>query len=159
MASCAAPTYFPALQMSDGKGAYVDGGLWANCPGLCAVIKLAHFSQISFKDIKLLSIGNGKHPEGLTAQKFNKFRLWKTITPLFEMMFTAQMAAADDLAKCLLGDNNFLCLDQDLPEKIALDDVENALEILPDQAAQCVRQHSEKLKEFLTSTNPVSVPN
>ncbi|GAB5354461.1 hypothetical protein AAMO2058_000120800 [Amorphochlora amoebiformis] len=54
MATSAAPTYFPVY-----KG-YIDGGLFATNPSLCAMSKIfAHFPHVRPEDIVVLSLGCG----------------------------------------------------------------------------------------------------
>jgi uncharacterized protein len=47
LATTAAPTYFRAARIEQHAGAgYVDGGVWANCPALAAVIEAVHFLRV-----------------------------------------------------------------------------------------------------------------
>src|SRR5207249_4628529 len=44
LATAAAPTYFQAARIAQHESAgYVDGGVWANCPALAAVVEAVHF--------------------------------------------------------------------------------------------------------------------
>ena len=53
----AAPVYFPIE-----KG-YIDGGVFANNPSLCAMTRvLANIPQLSSRDVSVLSIGTGMRP-------------------------------------------------------------------------------------------------
>ena len=67
MASTAAPTFFPAHVIQDSS--YVDGGLFANNPSLCAVSKiLTHFPrQLTQQDLTVLSVGTGVTPQRLSG--------------------------------------------------------------------------------------------
>lgn len=55
MATSAAPTFFPLAKI--GNSHYVDGGLMANAPDLCAVHEAVQFAGQELKDVHLLSIG------------------------------------------------------------------------------------------------------
>jgi patatin-like phospholipase/acyl hydrolase len=65
LATCAAPTYFPALEL-DG-GALVDGGVFVNNPTIAAVIealKRTDGDPIRPEDILVVSIGTGSYERG-----------------------------------------------------------------------------------------------
>ncbi len=55
MAPSAAPTFFPMAKI--GNSHYVDGGLMANAPDLCAVHEAVQFAGQDLKDLYVLSIG------------------------------------------------------------------------------------------------------
>lgn len=79
VSATAAPTYFPHKTMPDGK-CYVDGGLWANDPGLLAMAEAARILRCAdgkcHKDsygtafdssqVHMLSIGTGQSPHSLS---------------------------------------------------------------------------------------------
>jgi patatin-like phospholipase/acyl hydrolase len=60
-ATSAAPTYFYKKKMDDGKR-FIDGGVFANNPSLCALVDVIYFNKIELKDIFVLSIGTGEEP-------------------------------------------------------------------------------------------------
>lgn len=55
MATSAAPTFFPMAKIQNSN--YVDGGLMANAPDLCAAHEAIHFCGQKLEDIHILSIG------------------------------------------------------------------------------------------------------
>ena len=55
LATSAAPAYFPRHVFNNSQ--YVDGGLFANAPGLLAVHEAEHFLSVAVEKIALLSIG------------------------------------------------------------------------------------------------------
>src|SRR5262249_5101574 len=63
MRSSAAPTYFPIYQ------GYVDGGVVANNPGMCALAQAINRNtgNQALSDIHLLSVGTGIKPEFVTS--------------------------------------------------------------------------------------------
>ncbi len=79
VSATAAPTFFPHKTMPDGK-AYVDGGLWANDPGLVAMAETARIIRckdgmcsadyfgVAFdsSQIHMLSIGTGQSAHSLS---------------------------------------------------------------------------------------------
>lgn len=64
LATAAAPTYFSAVPFQEhASGAsYIDGGVWANCPALAAVVEAVHFLNIPPDDIDILNIGTTSSP-------------------------------------------------------------------------------------------------
>lgn len=56
MASTAAPTYFPMA------GEYIDGGVCANNPAMCAVTEAMARGNARVSDIEVLSLGTGRYP-------------------------------------------------------------------------------------------------
>ncbi len=69
LAGCAAPAYFPAIEVNDGL--YADGGLFAVAPDQVALHEAEHFMGVAPSRVHLLSIGTatrGYHPaEGIEA--------------------------------------------------------------------------------------------
>src|SRR5690606_28226561 len=55
LATSAAPAFFPRHHFNDSQ--YVDGGLYANNPGLLALHEAEHFLNIPIDNIHALSIG------------------------------------------------------------------------------------------------------
>lgn len=77
LASTAAPTYFPPVNLPGNGSAqdcYIDGGVIANNPALCLLIeslKIPNHTDIC--DTMLLSIGNVSNP---TYYPYNKVKRW-----------------------------------------------------------------------------------
>lgn len=55
MATCAAPSYFPAVRV--GERLYADGGIFAVAPDLVALHEAEQFLGIDVRDVAMLSIG------------------------------------------------------------------------------------------------------
>jgi predicted acylesterase/phospholipase RssA len=55
LATSAAPRYFPRHVVAHDQ--YVDGGLFANSPGLLALHEMEHFLEVPSQAVRLLSIG------------------------------------------------------------------------------------------------------
>jgi len=61
MATAAAPTYFPAFSATDGQ-AYLDGGIWANCPIVIGLLESVFVLGRASTSIDVLSIGTTDEP-------------------------------------------------------------------------------------------------
>lgn len=62
LATAAAPTYFSAAKFPLHNASYVDGGVWANCPALVAVVEAVHFLGVERTQIDVLNIGTTTEP-------------------------------------------------------------------------------------------------
>ncbi len=115
----AAPTYFPSYQ------GYIDGGVVANNPSMCAVAKAVK-AGIAFEDIVVLSIGTGQSPERIPDERHDwGLSQWsRRIVPL---VLGGGVGIADYQCAELLGER-YMRLDVALEEPIALD----AIERVPD---------------------------
>jgi patatin-like phospholipase/acyl hydrolase len=70
LATSAAPTYLPIHPHNDKL--YVDGGLWANNPTLCAVLEAIKYfvgDGKEYSHLEILSISSVKNPSGMVAKK------------------------------------------------------------------------------------------
>lgn len=125
--SAAAPTYFPVYQ------GYVDGGIVANNPSMCALAQ-AKAEGVELDEIVLLSVGTGLNLRHLPQQDAD----WGWIqwvfqirplqnppyeSPLIDAMLEGSVGLADYQCQQLLGDN-YRRLDPELPQVIPLDAVD-----------------------------------
>lgn len=62
LATSAAPTYFKAVRLEEHGASYVDGGVWANCPALAAVVEAKAFLGQSLNAIDMLNVGTTVEP-------------------------------------------------------------------------------------------------
>lgn len=95
MATSAAPLYFPMAQV--GNGNFVDGGIVANAPDLCAVHEAVNFIGQKIDDISVLSIGTttGKFslPSSL-GKSFGK-KQWLENNRLVSTVMSSQQQMVD----------------------------------------------------------------
>ncbi len=113
----AAPTYFPMV------GEFVDGGVAANNPSMCALAQALNPAMGGQKvdDIRLLSVGTGASPQFLTERNVN----WGVIEwapHLVGLLMEGSNGLGDYQSRQVLGGNYFR-LNPTLPEAIGLDDV------------------------------------
>jgi len=155
LASAAAPSFFPAASTgTQDPRSYVDGGVWANNPSLVAVRVAHEFLQIPFEQIRLISIGNGEVPDGVFGVNFNATRRMQMLYPILDMISATQMESADRVCGMLLKDERWtgarmLRVNVGLPRNIPLDDVDQALKILPPRAVTQARNESDRFRSLL----------
>lgn len=113
----AAPTYFPMFQE------FVDGGVIANNPSMCALAQALHASTGGQKldDIRLLSLGTGLRPKFLAVKDAN-WGLVEWAPHLVDLLLEGSNGLGDYQCRQTLGDN-YCRLNPMLPNEITLDDV------------------------------------
>jgi uncharacterized protein len=123
LATAAAPTYFQAARIRQHADAgYVDGGVWANCPALAAVVEAVHFLKIPLDRIEVLSIGTTYAPDSVRDLTGAGFVGWGT--RIVRLLMNAQGEAAWKQAMLLVGRERFLRVDcETRPGDYALDSV------------------------------------
>jgi patatin-like phospholipase/acyl hydrolase len=140
LASSAAPTYLPTVQVGGG-GAYLDGGLWANNPAVMGIVEAHRYLEVAIDDIVMLSIGTGQRPTWYRFKDIEKRGIGGWGADIIETVFAAQSLSAHNQARLLLKEDHYLRIDVDLARNIPLDDASE----IPDLA------HLGKMKgsEFL----------
>jgi len=117
MRTSAAPTYFAS---SDG---FVDGGVFANNPGMCALAQTQDprlSVSIPFETIKMLSIGTGFFPFHLEGEESWGLAQWAP--HLVDLLMDGVNEVADFQVAQMLPDGNYLRLAPQLLANIAMDD-------------------------------------
>jgi len=115
----AAPTYFPIYQ------GYIDGGIVANNPSMCALAQALDSStgRQKIEDVAMLSLGAGRVLHFLTARDADwGWAQWAR--PLIDLILEeGNGSIADYQCRRVLGER-YHRLDPVLPEPIRLDDLE-----------------------------------
>ena len=113
LATSAAPTYFPA-HVIEGRGTFIDGGLWANNPAMVGLIEALDFLGQPPERIKMLSIGVTSYPFGLDdPAKLRGVFGW--LPKLTDTFLFGQAQAAQNGAFCLLKRGLFHRVDYLVP--------------------------------------------
>ena len=137
MRSSAAPFYFPSYE------GYVDGFVTANNPSTCALAKVLKGSNLTLKDISMLSVGTGINPNYIQDEdedrgwakwllRFEPSQLRFNALPLVYMMWEGSTGLANYQCEQFLRDR-FHRLDLALPKVVDIDEVKK-MKLLKDVA-------------------------
>jgi patatin-like phospholipase/acyl hydrolase len=115
----AAPTYFPIYQ------GYIDGGVVANNPTMCAVAQALEpkMGKQKLTDLAVLSLGTGSNPTFL-SETDGSWGLIKWAPHLIGLMMDGAVNLADYQCKQLLG-KRYLRLNPIMQKSVGLDDVKS----------------------------------
>lgn len=131
MRSSAAPTYFPIYE------GFVDGGVVANNPSVCALAQAMNKTtggNQKIEDIVLMSIGTGTKMINITSRDGN-WGIEEWGFSLVEMIFESGNGLADYQCQQLLGDR-YCRLNPDLGASVGLDAVDS-IDLLLAKADGC----------------------
>lgn len=113
LATSAAPTYFPAHRI-EGRGTFIDGGLWANCPALVGVVEALDFLGRQPEQVRLLSISTTSYP--FRIDRPGKLRgLLGWAPKLVDTFMFGQAQVSVNAARCLLRKGRFCRIDHQVP--------------------------------------------
>lgn len=129
LATSAAPAYFPRHTFNNNQ--YVDGGLYANAPGLLALHEAEQFFGRKSNEIWLMSVGTMSSKFTVDPRKNRDGGLldWGHPARLFGLTISVQESLIDFMLRHRLGDQ-YLHIDDDLTDQraraVALDKVNAA---------------------------------
>lgn len=121
LASSAAPTYLPAVQV-EGRGSYLDGGLWANNPSLVAVTEALRYLQSSIDRVRLVSIGTGRSPAWYKHREIVRRGALRWGLEIVDTVLEAQSQAVHNQVGLMIGEDRYVRVNVVLEREIALDD-------------------------------------
>ena len=117
----AAPTYFPSHQ------GYIDGGVVANNPSMCALAKAVN-SGVPLTEIRLLSIGTGFNPVFIEGSELD-WGLEEWAPKLIPLLLDAKDGIPDYQCAQLLG-SRYVHINPVLTSNIELDDASKVDELI-----------------------------
>jgi patatin-like phospholipase/acyl hydrolase len=144
----AAPTYFPIYQ------GYVDGGVVANNPSMCALAQAidAPTGGHSLREINLLSLGCGLNPHFI-AEQDSAWGMVQWVPHLINLMLEGSVGLADYQCRQVLGPR-YLRLNPILPLEVPLDGV-NQIPLLKEIAVNAdISQAVAFVKKYYTERAP-----
>ena len=160
-ASCSAPTYFPVAKIKHPLNGYyeyfVDGGMFANNPSLCAITEAVGNIGINKDDIKLISIAppsekviikDGFYPATRGILRWNK--------DIVSMALAGTSIKDAYITKFILNKNKYIRIAPDItkntPEKMdrCSDKIINEL---IRYGRQCVVNNKQEIQEFFNVSN------
>ncbi len=119
MATSAAPLYFPMAKI--GNSDFVDGGIVANAPDMCAVHEAVKFLDQDIKDINVLSIGTTTSQFSLPSSLGRNLgrKHWLENGRLASTVMSSQQQLVDFMLTHQLGDRYVRFDKQPSPEQIS----------------------------------------
>lgn len=113
LATTAAPTYLPAVLLSDQR--LVDGGVWANNPSLVGVIEAATVLGARLTDVSVLSLG-ATDPLATAPDRLDRGGLWQWKKHGPAVLLRAQALGALHAAEHLLDRERLVRIDTRVPD-------------------------------------------
>lgn len=124
MATAAAPTFFPAHNIDHMR--LIDGGVWANNPTSLGIAEAVSMFGVPLDSIRVFSLGTTsdlKH----RARRLDRGGIiaWARSSSILDVVLGGQSVGATNLARHLLGEEDVLRIDPEVPEGLfALDRVD-----------------------------------
>lgn len=148
LATCAAPTFFPACTAVD-HIPLIDGGVWANNPAMVGVAEAKSFLGVPLDNIRVLSIGTSEDVVDRPKRLYWGGRLvWATHA--IQVILHGQSLAVGNLATHLLGPERIVRLNPKVPRgKFTIDKLR--LDTLQGLAASFSRPYSTQFAETFGS--------
>ncbi len=143
----AAPTYFPSHQ------GFVDGGLVANNPSMCAVAK-AIKEGVLLEEIVLLSVGTGESPRSVEGERVDWGKT-QWATNVLDLVFDCGLGVGDYQCQQLLGDR-YRRIQIDYEEPIALDAIDRVDDLIEVAEAARLEPFRDWLRRMLGSDSIVA---
>lgn len=108
LATAAAPTYFPSAVVKNliSSASFFDGGVWANCPAMAAIVEAVCYLGVPLDRIDVLSIGTTEEPFTVKSMAQAGWARWGK--SLIDLLMNAQVDSSVKHAQLLVGEPRFL---------------------------------------------------
>jgi patatin-like phospholipase/acyl hydrolase len=108
LATAAAPTYFSPAVVKNmiSNPSFFDGGVWANCPAMAAIVEAVCYLDVPLDRIDVLSIGTTDEP--FTVKMMGRAGWMGWGLKLFNLLMNAQVDSSLRHAQLLVGEPRFL---------------------------------------------------
>jgi len=155
-ATTAAPTYFAPIRKQN--DAFIDGGMFANNPALCAYIEATKFpSEPQAQDIMILSLGTGSIDRHYPYESARRWGRMGWIRPALEIYSSAASQTVNHQLEMLYmnkdQEKNYLRIEPNLnefPVSAAMDNANaDNIESLIEVGECCCEKYDAQLREFL----------
>jgi patatin-like phospholipase/acyl hydrolase len=122
LATAAAPTYFSSTVVRNviSQVSFFDGGVWANCPAMAAIVEAVCYLNVPLDRIDVISIGTTDEP--FTVKSMAEAGWLKWGKTLITLLMNAQQDASVRHAQLLVGEPRFMRINvTTIPGMYALD--------------------------------------
>jgi len=156
-ATTAAPTYFAPTRRN--RDAFIDGGMFANNPALCAYVEATKFpSEPRVEDIMILSLGTGSINRTYPYQQARRWGRLNWIRPALEIYSSAASQTVNHQLEVLYNQKNksenYLRIEPNLNEFAASQAMDDATPVniksLIEVGVKISEQYDTQLRNFLT---------
>lgn len=108
LATAAAPTYFSPAVVKNmiSNPSFFDGGVWANCPAMAAIVEAVCYLDVPLDRIDILSIGTTDEPFTVKMMGRSGWMGWGL--KLVNLLMNAQVDSSLRHAQLLVGEPRFL---------------------------------------------------
>ena len=130
MATCAAPTFFPAFCLPEDQVRLIDGGVWANDPSMVGVVEAFSMFHQPLDTIRVLSIGTTVDQRARRRRLDNAGLIqWGRSPNVINVLLTGQSAGAFTQVQHLIGAERAIRLNPPAPPGLARLDAADARDL------------------------------
>lgn len=160
LSSTAAPTYFPPVNIKnrvcqDLNNCYIDGGVVANNPSMCALIEATKLpKRVELQNVFLLSVGSVCNPDPYEYKKVKKWGIAGWAVPMFQILMSGNQHTVhyqlNKLFDSLGVPNHYLRVELHVEEHVPnMDDIsKESIEQLKTFGYRLVAKEEKRLAEF-----------
>ncbi|MDW7692475.1 CBASS cGAMP-activated phospholipase [Flammeovirgaceae bacterium SG7u.111] len=157
-ATSAAPTYFECANIKSLEGdeyAMIDGGIFANNPGLCAYADARRFYGKTASEMVIFSLGTGEKKKSYPYDKVKNWGLVQWPAPLIDIMMSSVAETVDfqlkQIYEAVEQPSQYLRVNETLPEWVneEMDDAnEENMRALQQFGDQVFAKHKVAIESF-----------